>query len=89
MTHSQGHSIDYNEFTHRALTAETVFKRYLYSKSTLLVHYQSSQETPSESIPYVPPIGIGLFRYTGVFLTYTGYAPVGLKYYVPVPTKMH
>jgi hypothetical protein len=67
----------------------TVFKQYLYSKSTLLVHNQYSQEPPSESILYVPPIGIDLFGSTGVFLTYTGYAPVGLKYYVPVPTKMH
>jgi hypothetical protein len=51
-----------------------------------------SQETPSRSIPYVPPIGIDLFRSipyippigidlfrsTGGFLTYSGYAPVGL-----------
>ena len=38
-----------------------------------------SQESPSRSIPYVPPIGIDLFRSTGTFLTYDPFAPVGLN----------
>jgi hypothetical protein len=38
----------------------------------------TSHIIPSRSIPYVPPIGIDLFRPTGYYVTYTGYAPVGL-----------